>query len=79
MGSRNRHDPEAVRIAHHRLQHVGGLSQPTPAEGGVAHGADQGIDTVGGGGVQRRQRCEAVVVSGSVVLLVAGLGHGPQV
>ena len=67
--------PEAVVVAHHRLQHVGRLAEAAAAEGGVGHRAHQGVDAAGAAQVQGLQRVEAVLVSLSVSRLVSGAGQ----
>ncbi len=73
--ARHRDHAEAVRVVHHGLEDVGRLAEAPAAERGVRHRADQRIDAVEGRHVERRQGFEAIVVAGSVAVLVALVGH----
>jgi hypothetical protein len=76
---RDRDDAKALRVAHHLLEDVGGLSQAPTAERRLAHGADEGVHAVGLAGIERRKRIQPVFVARAVETLVACFGHGQQV
>jgi hypothetical protein len=61
---RNRDDAKTIRVAHHRLQNVGGLSQAPATEGRLAHGADEGVHAIGLAGIEGGKRFQPVFVSG---------------
>ncbi len=73
--ARDRDDAEAALVADHRLEHVGGLAEAAPAEGRLAHGANQGVHAVGSLRVERRQRRQPVLVAVPVLALVTGVRH----
>ena len=70
-----RDDPEAIAVADHLLEHVCGLSEAATSEGGLGHRAHEGVDTGGLIGVEGCERCQPVVVTGSVFAFVARVSH----
>ena len=64
---------EALGVAHHGLEHVGGLAQAPPSEGGAAHGAHQRVDSVRRLQVQGGEGLQAVFVAATVGVGGAGL------
>ena len=75
-GPRNGNDPKAVWISDHRLKDISGFAQSSAAKGRIAHGANQIVDTVEVSEVERCERFQTVVVTGSVAILIASIRHG---
>ena len=59
-GAGKSHDDETVLVARHGLQHVGGIADLAAGEGGLRHGADEVVNRVDPGEVERLERDEFV-------------------
>jgi len=55
------HDDEAVFVAGHGFQDVGGIADLASGVGGVGHGADEVVDGVDFGEVERKDGAELVL------------------
>ena len=55
-----RHDHEAVFVAGHGFEHVGGIADLPRGEGGLAHGADKIVDGVDARKIERENGSETI-------------------